>query len=183
MVLSAIFWSWSWSPIQSSVSVWIVSMLLVFSGEPVKRCAAISRSSGNPVVPRSFSVTEMARAICNCSGSVLKKSVGFICPLIIDRLIMLIHTLLMTIINWIDQASCSSPSGRANWFAEEGTIELLAALHICRTKCPVKDECLQHAVESGENHGTWGGATPRQRLFLTRKRGQHSDSVLTPRRY
>jgi WhiB family redox-sensing transcriptional regulator len=96
---------------------------------------------------------------------------------------MLIHTLVMTITNWVDQASCSTSTGRANWYAEEGTIELIAALHICKTKCPVKEECLAHAMENEERHGTWGGTTPRQRLLLTRMRDQHLDVVLAPRRY
>lgn len=94
---------------------------------------------------------------------------------------MLIHTLIMT--NWIDQASCGKSTGKANWFAEEWTIESVAALTICKTICPVKDECLAYALKNEERHGTWGGTTPRQRLLLTRRRGQHQNVVLAPRGY
>jgi WhiB family transcriptional regulator, redox-sensing transcriptional regulator len=96
---------------------------------------------------------------------------------------MLIHTLLMTITDWIDQASCSTCTGKANWFADEGSIELISAVRICKTQCPVKDECLAHALRNEERHGVWGGTTPRQRLLLTRTGGQHQSVVLTPRRH
>lgn len=34
--------------------------------------------------------------------------------------------------------------------------------------CPVRDECLLHALENGEEHGLWGGLTPREREeFMT----------------
>ena len=89
----------------------------------------------------------------------------------------------MTITSWIDQASCTAAHPYADWFAEEGTLDLITALHICKTKCPVKKQCLTHAMDNEERHGVWGGATSRQRMLLARKRGQHLDLVLTPRRY
>lgn len=39
------------------------------------------------------------------------------------------------------------------------------ARKICRA-CPVKTECLLHAMETPENEGVWGGVTPYQRTRL-----------------
>jgi WhiB family redox-sensing transcriptional regulator len=32
--------------------------------------------------------------------------------------------------------------------------------------CPVRTECLEHALEAGEDQGIWGGMTPLQRSRL-----------------
>jgi len=37
--------------------------------------------------------------------------------------------------------------------------------------CPVRRECLDYAVDSGEDWGIWGGATPNQRRVLRKKVG------------
>ena len=37
-----------------------------------------------------------------------------------------------------------------------------AAIRICAT-CPVRDECLEFALETRERFGVWGGMTERQR--------------------
>lgn len=41
------------------------------------------------------------------------------------------------------------------------------ALLIC-AKCPVRTECLEHAVREREFHGTWGGTTEAERKKLIR---------------
>lgn len=48
-----------------------------------------------------------------------------------------------------------------------------AARLICAT-CPIRLACLAHALERAEweDHGVWGGTTPRQRRQL-RRRTQH----------
>jgi WhiB family redox-sensing transcriptional regulator len=47
------------------------------------------------------------------------------------------------------------------------------AKRICAT-CPVKEPCLEYALEYRIDHGVWGGTTERQRRRILRKRG-HSD--------
>jgi WhiB family redox-sensing transcriptional regulator len=41
------------------------------------------------------------------------------------------------------------------------------ALGICAI-CPVVEECLEHAIETNERFGVWGGTTERQRRKLSR---------------
>jgi WhiB family redox-sensing transcriptional regulator len=36
------------------------------------------------------------------------------------------------------------------------------------TSCPVRDACLQHALEHNERYGIWGGTTPEERRDLTK---------------
>lgn len=43
------------------------------------------------------------------------------------------------------------------------------AVEIC-TSCPVREECLQWALDSNQADGIWGGLTPRQRRRLLAER-------------
>jgi WhiB family redox-sensing transcriptional regulator len=45
----------------------------------------------------------------------------------------------------------------------------LEALRLCAT-CPVKDECLEYALENHQHWGVWGGMTERQRFEEKRRR-------------
>ena len=40
-----------------------------------------------------------------------------------------------------------------------------AAVEVCRS-CPVRRECLEHALESREPYGVWGGTTEAEREQL-----------------
>lgn len=42
------------------------------------------------------------------------------------------------------------------------------AKRICQA-CPVKDQCLKYALETGEKHGTWGGMTTTERNNYRRR--------------
>lgn len=42
------------------------------------------------------------------------------------------------------------------------------AIIICH-KCPVRTECLNEAIDFGDNHGIWGGTTPNERKNLVRR--------------
>jgi WhiB family redox-sensing transcriptional regulator len=46
----------------------------------------------------------------------------------------------------------------------------LNAIKICNT-CPVKQECLDHALSIPEYFGVWGGMTEEQRFEILKKRG------------
>lgn len=70
--------------------------------------------------------------------------------------------------NWRDAAVCAQvdadiffpPKGRANSEAKK----------LCRS-CPVREQCLAHAVRNGEHHGIWGGASPREREQCRKQAG------------
>lgn len=44
------------------------------------------------------------------------------------------------------------------------------AIKICNT-CPVKQECLDHALSVPEYFGVWGGMTEEHRLEILKRRG------------
>ena len=45
------------------------------------------------------------------------------------------------------------------------------AKRVCR-RCPVRSECLEHAIARRENDGMWGGTSPRQRRAIALDRTQ-----------
>ncbi|GAA0941091.1 MULTISPECIES: WhiB family transcriptional regulator [Streptomyces violaceusniger group] len=53
------------------------------------------------------------------------------------------------------------------------------AKEVCR-RCPVIQECLDYALESGMTHGVWGGTGEEERRALRRK-AQRSQRVGTRR--
>jgi len=69
--------------------------------------------------------------------------------------------------NWRDQALCQGcdpelffPDVGSSWMA---TI----AKQICE-QCPVTVQCLDYAITHFEQHGIWGGLSPRERRPLAR---------------
>jgi WhiB family redox-sensing transcriptional regulator len=61
---------------------------------------------------------------------------------------------------WQDQALCAQVDGDL-WFPEKGGGSR-DARRICGG-CPVRAECLEHALANDERFGVWGGATVAQR--------------------
>lgn len=66
---------------------------------------------------------------------------------------------------WATFAACLGEFG-PKFFPQTRADERIA-IAICRT-CPVQQECLDHAIESNERHGVWGGTTERERRALLR---------------
>ena len=67
---------------------------------------------------------------------------------------------------WAEQALCAKADPDI-WFpADEEDQELAAAAAGVCARCPVRPDCLAHALAIGERHGIWGGLTGRQRLGL-----------------
>lgn len=50
-----------------------------------------------------------------------------------------------------------------------GTLDLRMALRAC-AECPIKAQCLAYALESNQEHGIWGGVTPRERSYMSGRR-------------
>lgn len=63
---------------------------------------------------------------------------------------------------WFDEAACRG-LGQALFFPDQGDLYgARQAQEIC-ARCPVRPQCLAHAVGDGEHYGIWGGTTERDR--------------------
>lgn len=65
--------------------------------------------------------------------------------------------------DWRDDALCSGRDTEV--FFPEDDQPAIIAKSICR-RCPVRADCLAHAVEHGERYGIWGGFTEHARALL-----------------
>lgn len=94
-------------------------------------------------------------------------------PLIGDRLIPTVAAVSKLSNEWHDAACCRGEAGRDFYppFGGERKRERLAreqrAKAVC-TSCPVRIECLEHAIASGERYGVWGGLTFDERVTFRR---------------
>ena len=67
---------------------------------------------------------------------------------------------------WQDAALCQQV-GDAIFFPEKGESSR-PAKSVCRN-CPVREPCLQYALETDQRFGIWGGTSERQRRRLKRQ--------------
>lgn len=67
--------------------------------------------------------------------------------------------------DWMEQAACKGVDPSVFYSDTPGIDGSLLAKRICGS-CPVKDQCLDYALDTGELFGVWGGKTPRQRQRL-----------------
>lgn len=65
------------------------------------------------------------------------------------------------------------PNGDVDEEAPEPPWPLPEAKRLC-DHCPVKSECLNYALTTGEPAGTWGGLSAYQRELLTKPRARKS---------
>ena len=73
--------------------------------------------------------------------------------------------------DWRQEAACRDVDPEI--FFPIGThgpalVQVEQAKKICR-RCPAVDECLQFALESGQDAGVWGGTTEDERRSLRRR--------------
>lgn len=68
---------------------------------------------------------------------------------------------------WYADAACVGHDP-GEWFPEGQGVHVSKALAVCED-CPVREQCLQHALDRGETVGVWGGMTARQRDHLARQ--------------
>lgn len=68
---------------------------------------------------------------------------------------------------WQDRANCAGADPDL-FFPEHG--ESLNIVRSICAACPVRDECLDYAVEEGIHHGIWGGKSERERRGMRRRR-------------
>src|SRR5690606_38314031 len=80
--------------------------------------------------------------------------------------------------SWHDDAACRGEDP-VLWFgadwepADQRAAREAAAKAICVT-CPVRRECLDHAVEHPERYGLWGGLTEEELARERRRRGRRA---------
>ncbi|HEX6681526.1 MAG TPA: WhiB family transcriptional regulator [Candidatus Limnocylindrales bacterium] len=75
---------------------------------------------------------------------------------------------------WWDRGLCAQTDPDA-FFVEKGGSPR-PAKRIC-SRCDVKRECLEYALERRERFGIWGGHTERERRKILRQRGVDVDAV------
>lgn len=66
---------------------------------------------------------------------------------------------------WATFAACTTVPGMT-FFPQTKKDEAIA-LAVCAA-CPVRVECLSHALATNERFGVWGGTTERERRSLSR---------------
>ena len=76
---------------------------------------------------------------------------------------------LLSVYEWQSRGNCvgrpvedffADPSRRTFRHAQDARAKLLCA------DCPVRQECLEHALSVPEPFGVWGGTTPAERAVL-----------------
>ena len=69
--------------------------------------------------------------------------------------------------NWMAHGNCNNHPP-AVFFPSDG-VGVEIAKEICAS-CPVKEPCLEYAIENRVDHGVWGGASERQRRRIIKAR-------------
>jgi WhiB family transcriptional regulator, redox-sensing transcriptional regulator len=70
---------------------------------------------------------------------------------------------------WFDDALCRGVGAEFMFPTRGDRTEHIKA--VCEA-CPVRSECLEHALATGEKFGIWGGHSERERRLMRRARRQ-----------
>lgn len=68
---------------------------------------------------------------------------------------------------WMTDGNCRNYPP-TTFFPSDG-VGVEIARRICAT-CPVKEPCLEYALESRIDHGVWGGCSERERRRILKRR-------------
>ena len=71
--------------------------------------------------------------------------------------------------SWLDRAACQGLDTNL-FFTERG--ESTAQVKAVCKACPVRVDCLNYALDTGQHFGVWGGVSERGRRRMRRGRGQ-----------
>ncbi len=80
-------------------------------------------------------------------------------------------------LEWQEEAACRVHENLLFFGADDGESELerqsreAQAKAICHT-CPVREPCLEFAMETNQRYGIWGGLTDKERSSLKRRRAR-----------
>ena len=75
---------------------------------------------------------------------------------------------------WMAEGNCASRPPSL-FFPSDG-VGVDAARRICN-ECPVKDQCLEYALENRIDHGVWGGTSERERRRLLKARSDRAKAT------
>lgn len=67
--------------------------------------------------------------------------------------------------DWMDEGLCSQADPDLFHPEDGNAAQAAKAKSVCR-RCPVRDRCLAYAVDNNEEHGIWGGLSPKERRRL-----------------
>lgn len=81
---------------------------------------------------------------------------------------------------WAQWAECAKPGAAPHFPADGDHAGIAAAKENCRT-CPVLVECLELALDRGEQWGIWGGLTPSERSTIRRNVARRARKTGEPR--
>ena len=70
---------------------------------------------------------------------------------------------------WFDEARCSG-LGASLFYVDTGNKALAYQARAICAECPVRLQCLDHALVNDEYHGIWGGTTWRERKAMRPRR-------------
>lgn len=70
---------------------------------------------------------------------------------------------------WMAEANCAGLDPEL-MFPGRGDTETLQAAKVVCAECPVKQQCLDYAIENGEHFGVWGGTSERERRRIRGRR-------------
>ncbi len=68
---------------------------------------------------------------------------------------------------WVHRSACKGLDPIIFYPASDEEAD--EAKEVC-ARCPVQDDCLEHAISNREHNGIWGGATERERQRIIRRR-------------
>jgi len=70
---------------------------------------------------------------------------------------------------WMARGLCRTRKLPRDTFYPDSSVGVARARRIC-ARCPVKEQCLEYALENHQSDGIWGGTSERQRAKLQRRR-------------
>lgn len=76
---------------------------------------------------------------------------------------------------WMSRGSCSSVPPSTFFPSDGAGVEV--ARKIC-ADCPVRAECLEHALFHRIDHGVWGGCSERERRRILKRRRADTASAV-----
>jgi WhiB family transcriptional regulator, redox-sensing transcriptional regulator len=75
----------------------------------------------------------------------------------------------MSATSWRNYAACQGLDVEIFYPATEDEADAAEAKAVC-AECPVRQACLEYALNHREREGVWGGATERERRRIIRHR-------------